>query len=60
MLSHRTVLGVEVGNANQGQPTERMSAGSQRMIFVPNEAVIDDGFASLGQAADLASRVGEK
>ena len=58
-FSHRTDLAVGVGIANQGQATERTSAGRQSTIFGPNEAVIDDSFASFGQAAELASRIGE-
>ena len=57
---HRTDLGVGVGIANQGQARERVSAGRQSTIFGPDEAVVDDGVASLGQAAELASRAGER
>ena len=59
-FSHRTALRVGVGIANQGQARERISAGRQSMIFGPDEAVVGDGFASLGQAAELASRTGER
>ena len=49
MLAHRTDFGAGVGIANQGEPRERTSASRQSMIFGPNEAVIDDGFASLAK-----------
>ena len=42
------------------QPREQMFADRQGMTFGPDEAVHNDGFASLGQAAELALRVGER
>ena len=60
MLSHRNDLGVGVGIANQRQARERVSSGRQSMTLVPNDAVNEDGFASSGQAAELASRAGER
>ena len=59
VFSHRIVFGVGVGIANQGQARELVSAGRQSIIFGRDAAVSDDGFASLGQAAELASRTGE-
>ena len=59
VFSHRADLGVGDGIASQGQARERVSAGRQSMISGRNVAVIDDGFASLGQAVELASRTGD-
>ena len=56
---HWIDVSVGVRIAKQGQPRERMSAGCQSMILGPNEAMNDDGFASLGQVAELASRIEE-
>ena len=58
--SHRTGLGDGVGIANQAQLGEVVSAGCQSMAFDPGEVAFDSGLTFSGQAAKLASRIGER